>query len=77
MKLLITLCLTLLPLQIMSAYESAFEKTPVGTVEIKTLPAARLLAAHSESNYFQENNGFRARQRFMIFQHLSEGSENK
>ncbi|HBM85892.1 MAG TPA: hypothetical protein DD423_03765 [Opitutae bacterium] len=57
MKLLITLCLTLLPLQIMSAYESAFEKTPVGTVEIKTLPAARLLAAHSESNYFQENNG--------------------
>ena len=41
----------------MSAYESAFEKTPVGTIEVKTLPAARLLAAHSEGNYFQENNG--------------------
>ena len=57
MKTLITLCLTLLPLQIMSAYESAFDKTPVGTIEIKTLPAARLLAAHGEGNYFQENNG--------------------
>ncbi|MFQ3226323.1 MAG: effector-binding domain-containing protein [Lentimonas sp.] len=41
----------------MSAYERAFEKTPVGSIEIKTLPAARLLAAHGEGNYFQENNG--------------------
>ena len=57
MKSLLFLCLALLPLHIMSAYESAFEKTPVGSIEIKTLPAARLLAAHSEGNYFQENNG--------------------
>ena len=41
----------------MSAYESAFEKTPVGTIEVKTLPAARLIAAQSQGNYFQENNG--------------------
>ena len=57
MKTLLALCLTLLPLHIMSAYESAFEKTPVGTIEVKTLPAARLIAAQSQGNYFQENNG--------------------
>jgi effector-binding domain-containing protein len=57
MKQLLVLLLTLLPLNLMSAYENAFEQTPVGTVEIKTLPAARLLAAHGEGNYFEENNG--------------------
>ncbi|CAA6692269.1 MULTISPECIES: heme-binding protein [unclassified Lentimonas] len=57
MKGLLALCLTLLPFQFMSAYESAFDKTPVGTIEVKTLPAARLLAAHGDGNYFQENNG--------------------
>ena len=57
MKQLLVLLLTLLPLNLMSAYENAFDKTPVGTVEIKTLPAARLLAARGEGNYFEENNG--------------------
>ncbi len=50
------LLFTLLPLQIMSAYESAFPKTDVGTIEIKTIPAARLIATHSDSNYFEANN---------------------
>ena len=57
MNRLLALLLTLLPLHTMSAYESAFEKTPVGSIEIKTLPAARLLAAHSQGNYFDNNNG--------------------
>lgn len=57
MKSLLALCLTLLPLHSMTAYESAFDKTPVGTIEVKTLPAARLIAAHSQGNYFEENNG--------------------
>ncbi len=41
----------------MPAYESAFTKTDVGTIEIKTIPAARLLATQSDSNYFEANNG--------------------
>ena len=57
MQRLLILSLCLLPLHFMSAYESAFEKTPVNTIEIKTLPAARLLTAHGKGNYFQENNG--------------------
>ncbi len=54
--LLIIALLTLLPLQFMTAYESAFPKTEEGTIEIKTLPEARLLVAHGESNYFKENS---------------------
>ena len=57
MQRLIVLFLILLPLNLMSAYERAFEKTPVGRIEIKSLPAARLLAAHSQGNYFDNNNG--------------------
>ena len=57
MKFLRLVILALLPLQIMSAYESAFPRTDVGTIEIKTIPASRLLASHSESEYFQANNG--------------------
>lgn len=41
----------------MPAYESAFPKTDVGTIEIKTIPAARLLATQSDRNYFEANNG--------------------
>lgn len=40
----------------MSAYENAFPRTAVGTIEIKTIPAARLLAAKAEGNYFELQN---------------------
>ena len=56
MKFHILCIFALLPLQLMSAYEKAFPQTDVGKIEIKELPAARLIAAHSDSNYF-ENNG--------------------
>lgn len=57
MKTLSLILLSLLPIQILSAYESAFAKTDVGTIEIKTIPAARLLASQSDKTYFQANNG--------------------
>jgi len=57
MKLLPLTILTLLLLQPMSAYESAFARTNVGTIEIKTIPAARLLASQSEKGYFESDNG--------------------
>jgi len=41
----------------MSAAENAFPKTNVGTVEIKTIPASRLIMSTSERSYFQSNNG--------------------
>lgn len=57
MKTLILCCLTLVPIQIMSAYESAFSRTDVGAIEIKTIPAARLLASQSDKTYFEADNG--------------------
>ena len=40
-----------------SAYEKAFPQTDVGEFEIKTLPAARLIASRTDAAYFDENNG--------------------
>jgi DNA gyrase inhibitor GyrI len=40
-----------------SAYEQAFPKTASGTYEIKTLPAARLIATQTDAAYFEGNNG--------------------
>ena len=40
--------------QFASAYESAFPKTDVNVIEIKTVPAATLLVARSEDNYFDK-----------------------
>ena len=57
MKLLQLTILALLLLQPMSAYESAFARTNVGTIEIKTIPAARLLASQSDKSYFVSDNG--------------------
>ncbi|MDG1242663.1 MAG: heme-binding protein [Opitutae bacterium] len=57
MKLLQLTILALLLLQPMSAYESAFARTNVGTIEIKTIPAARLLASQSDKSYFESDNG--------------------
>jgi hypothetical protein len=38
------------------AAKQAFAKTDVGQAEIKTLPAARLIASHSEAGYFDGDN---------------------
>lgn len=40
----------------MPAAEKAFPQTPVNVIEIKVLPAARLIATQTEQSYF-ENNG--------------------
>lgn len=48
--------LCLLPLQLITAYEQAFAKTAVGAIEIKTLPAAKLIASESDRSYFERNN---------------------
>ena len=39
-----------------AAYESAFEQTPVGTVEVKTLPPAITMEADTEGPYFEKAN---------------------
>ena len=40
-----------------SMASEAFEKTPSGEIEIKELPAGRLLESQSERDYFDESNG--------------------
>ena len=39
-----------------TAYEQAFAKTNVGEFEIKTLPAARLIASKTGATYFEHDN---------------------
>lgn len=38
------------------AYEQAFPKTPVGTLEVKVLPAATLIASRGEADYFERSD---------------------
>ena len=40
-----------------SATEEAFPQTKAGDIEIKTIPASRLIMAESNSGYFDANNG--------------------
>lgn len=40
-----------------SAAESYFSKTPVGEIELKEIPAAKLIATKSDQHYFSESNG--------------------
>ena len=39
-----------------SAYEQAFPPTEPGTIELKTLPAGRLLESRGEGDYFNQSN---------------------
>lgn len=39
------------------SYEKAFEKTPVGTIEMKNLPAARTLNTSISGRYFEHSGG--------------------
>ena len=38
------------------AYEAAYPKTPKGTIEIKTIPAAKLMVAEAPGGYFDRSN---------------------
>lgn len=51
--LLFTLCV---PLVSVMAYEEAFEPTSPGVLEVKELPAGRLLEASSDGSYFDSSN---------------------
>ena len=39
-----------------SAYEAAYPKTPNGTIDIKIIPAAKLMVAEAPGDYFDGNN---------------------
>ncbi len=38
------------------AYEAAYQKTPNGEIEIKTIPAAKLMVTEAPGDYFNGNN---------------------
>ncbi|MFU8848948.1 MAG: heme-binding protein [Opitutales bacterium] len=58
MKVLILLLLTAMSLQsTATANDQAFPKTNVDNMELKTIPASRLIASESSGHYFKENNG--------------------
>lgn len=56
MKVFFFLLSCLLTAHTLSAYEQAFPKTEVATIEIKTIPASRLIVSESKGHYFAENN---------------------
>ena len=53
LKFLITLSFAF---NITHAYEQAFPKTPVGEIEVKTLPASKLIACHGQGDYFDRSD---------------------
>lgn len=58
MKVLFLLLISAMSLQsTATAYDQAFPKTTVGSMELKTIPASRLIASESSGHYFSENNG--------------------
>ena len=50
----ILFCLSALPMT--HATEQAFPQTAVNTIELKTLPAATLIAASGDGHYFERSN---------------------
>lgn len=57
MKSTLTLLILCFLVHTVSAYEKAFLKTDVGQLEIKTLPAAHLIASRTDQPYFENGNG--------------------
>ena len=53
LKFLITLSFAF---NITHAYEQAFPKTPVGEIEVKTMPASKLIACHGQGDYFDRSD---------------------
>ncbi|MFT4901151.1 MAG: DNA gyrase inhibitor GyrI [Lentimonas sp.] len=56
MKVLVLTLLCCFPLMISQAYESAFPKTEVDTIEIKTIPASKVILSRTRGDYFDSNN---------------------
>lgn len=55
MKALIALFTTIAAMANAHAYEQAFPRTEAGVIELKTLPAGRLLEAKGTGNYFSQS----------------------
>lgn len=55
MHFLRTLSILLVTAMTAQAAPQAFPQTPVDTIEVKTLPAATLIATESQDNYFDQN----------------------
>jgi effector-binding domain-containing protein len=53
-----------------TAYEQAFSMTPVDMIEIRTLPAARLLATEANGEYFERSDGLFKR----LFEYISDNN---
>ena len=54
-----SVCIPLLSLFIMTsanAYEQAFPRTDPGVIEVKTIPAGRLLESRGSGSYFEQSN---------------------
>lgn len=53
-----------------AAYEQAFSKTPVDVIEVRTLPASRLLATEANGEYFEHSDGLFKR----LFKYISDNN---
>lgn len=52
------------------AYEAMYERTPVGTIEVKTLPERIALETRTEGSYFAQDNGLFMR----LFRYIDDNS---
>ncbi len=57
MKVICIVPLLLIITQAVSAYESMYDKSAVGEIEVKIIPERVAMETSSEGNYFQANNG--------------------
>jgi effector-binding domain-containing protein len=57
MRKILTFCLCFFSINFLMAYETMFEKTPVGEIKIIELPERIALEAKSSGPYFQSDNG--------------------
>lgn len=68
MRALIVISVFLIMASSASAYEKAFARTENGVIELKTLPAGRLLESTSSGDYFNQDNSL-----FMpLFRYISD-----
>jgi effector-binding domain-containing protein len=56
MRIPATICLLFLTMSLAHANDQAFPRTEPGVIELKTLPAGRLLACEGEGDYFNQSN---------------------
>ena len=56
MRLFTLTAIFILTMSTSHAYDQAFPRTEPGVIEIKTLPAGRLLACQGDGDYFDQSN---------------------